>query len=339
MWYLNLAYEYLVPKVECAFFLEAVSPGHAHTITIDGRAFTHIESATDGNAGVAAGLVAALSACPDVTASVGANTPETGPVNQVNIRGRRTDGTDINVAWTSKSYKLRGVSAASIAAALAGQINATDWAKAGSLFPLQAQAQGATIQIGAVAIGSLRVSATLIDCASIRSAACRSPASIRALASSTRKRRIFDDRLGRLGLLEAHADERDRRVERAGLDVGPRERLDRRRALEQPGLAAPERLLKEGDRARCPSLPKGDLAQPGERDGVLRVVVEALAVELLRVVELAEPEGDLRVQRRHVVVDLLDAGGKPLRGDVQAAGELVDSWSDGIRWPDSSREI
>jgi hypothetical protein len=79
LWYLDIPYEYWVPKVECAFFIEGVAPGSVHSITVDNRAYTYVETSTDGNAGVAAGLVAALAACADVSASVGTSTLETGP--------------------------------------------------------------------------------------------------------------------------------------------------------------------------------------------------------------------------------------------------------------------
>ena len=153
LWYLNLAYEYSVPKVECAFLIEAVAPGHAHTITVNSIPYTHVETTFDGNAGVAAGLVNALAACPDISASVGTNTIETGPMNQVNIRGRRTGDTGVTVVWKTQSHVVKGVTAQSIAENLAAKINATNWSVANSLFHLHAHVQGATIHIETVQPG------------------------------------------------------------------------------------------------------------------------------------------------------------------------------------------
>ncbi|HYP08163.1 MAG TPA: hypothetical protein VER03_18160, partial [Bryobacteraceae bacterium] len=142
------------PKVECAFFVTAKTPGHIHTITVAGQPFSYTETATDGNAGVAAGLAAAVSASPDVFAAIGTNTPETGPINQINIRARRTDGAEFTVAWGTESNTLSGVSAASIAQALAAQINATNWATAAALFPLEATTQGAVLRLTTTRAGA-----------------------------------------------------------------------------------------------------------------------------------------------------------------------------------------
>jgi hypothetical protein len=147
LWYLNLAYDYLVPKVECAFFITGFGPGHIHKITVAGQTYSYTEKEIDGNAGVAAGLAALLSAGPDVSASVGTNTPETGPVNQLNIRAKRGDNSTVEVSWTSETHTLTAISAATIAQEFARQINTTDWATAGSLFPLEATSDGDTLRI------------------------------------------------------------------------------------------------------------------------------------------------------------------------------------------------
>ena len=75
----------------------------------------------------------------------GDGTAELGPVNQLNVRARRTDGLPFNVTFRASMYTLTGVSAGSIAHAFASQINATNWTAAGALIPLQAQSSGATL--------------------------------------------------------------------------------------------------------------------------------------------------------------------------------------------------
>jgi hypothetical protein len=154
LWYLNIAYDYIVPKLECSFVFTGQGAGHSHTVTVAGQAYTYIEQSGDSNTGIAAGLAAALSACPDVSASRGNGSAELGPVNQLNIRAARTDGSMFDVAANGLTYHLSGVTAASVARAFAGQINSTNWTAAGALFPLRAEANGATLRVIADRAGS-----------------------------------------------------------------------------------------------------------------------------------------------------------------------------------------
>lgn len=147
LWYLNIAYDYIVPKVECAFTVTAQGAGSIHTITVAGQAYSYTEQSGNANAGVAAGLVAALAGCPDVVAVQGNGTMDLGPANQVNIRAARSNGTSFDVNYGPTTHRLTGASAASIAAIFASQINATNWTAAGALIPLSAQANGSTLRI------------------------------------------------------------------------------------------------------------------------------------------------------------------------------------------------
>src|SRR4051794_13130247 len=36
LWYLNIAYDYIVPKLECSFVFTGQGAGHAHTVTVAG---------------------------------------------------------------------------------------------------------------------------------------------------------------------------------------------------------------------------------------------------------------------------------------------------------------
>ena len=147
LWYLNIAYDYVVPKVECAFVFTGQGAGHTHTVTVAGQAYSYIEQAGDSNTGIASGLAAALSASPDISALRGDGTAEFGPVNQLNIRAARTDGSMFDVVANGVTYHLTGVSAASIARAFAAQVNSTNWTAAGALFPLRAETDDASLRL------------------------------------------------------------------------------------------------------------------------------------------------------------------------------------------------
>jgi hypothetical protein len=147
LWYMNLAYDYIVPKLQCAFLIKAVAPGHVHTINIAGQAYTYSESAADGNVGSAAGLAAAINASPDVTAWLGDGTLNAGPPNLIWIKAKRTDGSSFNVQWTNEPHTLTGISADSVAQDLANQINNTAWAGAGASIRVSAQVEGPVIRI------------------------------------------------------------------------------------------------------------------------------------------------------------------------------------------------
>jgi hypothetical protein len=146
LWYLNIAYDYIVPKVECSFLISALGPGSTHTVTVAGQSYSYVEQSGDANAGVATGLVEALSSCAAVTAARGNGTAELGPSNQVNVRAAVLNGLSFDVAYRSTSHRLTGVGAATVAQALASQVNATNWTAAGALVPLTAQATGTTLR-------------------------------------------------------------------------------------------------------------------------------------------------------------------------------------------------
>ncbi|HYI96588.1 MAG TPA: hypothetical protein VEX68_23805, partial [Bryobacteraceae bacterium] len=147
LWYLNIAYDYIVPKIECAFVITAQGPGSTHTVNVGGQAYSYVEQSGDANAGAAAGIAAALAACPLITAVRGNGSAALGPLNQVNIRASHTDGIPFDVAYGSLNHRLTSVGASTVAHALASQINATNWNAAGALIPLTAQTNGSTIRL------------------------------------------------------------------------------------------------------------------------------------------------------------------------------------------------
>jgi hypothetical protein len=147
LWYLNIAYDYIVPKVDCALEIIGRDPGFIHTITVAGTNYSYTQAAGDTNTSIAAALAAALLPCPDVTASTGDGSAELGPANQLNIRSKRSDGSPITVSYGTTNHTIQGVSAATVAAALAAQINSTNWSSAGALIPIRAEVTDATIRI------------------------------------------------------------------------------------------------------------------------------------------------------------------------------------------------
>lgn len=140
LWYLNIAYDYLVPKVECAYAFTAAGAGTTHTITVNGTPFSITEGAGETNTDVATRLADAVSASPDVTATRGDGSLDLGPTNQINLRAKKQDGAAFDITSTAATtvFTLHGIGAVTIASNLAWQINQTNWTAAGAIMPLEA---------------------------------------------------------------------------------------------------------------------------------------------------------------------------------------------------------
>ena len=91
-------------------------------------------------------------------------------------------------------------------------------------------------------------------------------------------------------------------------------------------LARLERLLEQFDRLPDLLAAKCDLTETGERGCARRIAgLQVSAVEALGLVDLAEPECDLRLDELQRLERLrVHAGREPLAGDVDPQGELVD---------------
>jgi hypothetical protein len=155
LWYLNRAFDYLVPQVECAYVFLNQGGGFVHSVTVAGTVYSYTEQNGDADITIAQRIVDALAACPYVAASRGDNTPEHGSVNQVNLRARPGGGQAFPVSSTSNPtvQTLYRVSASSIASDIAAQCNATDWGAVGADIPIVAQASGSTITFTATKAG------------------------------------------------------------------------------------------------------------------------------------------------------------------------------------------
>ena len=158
-----------------------------------------------------------------------------------------------------------------------------------------------------------------------RSAAPKSPASIRAFASRTDEAKLLDGGLRRARLVERGREQRDRRLQRARHGIGPAERVDGSRVGEQPAVPRLQGLLEQVDRLVEALGAKRDLPEPGERRaprGIPRIEMGAKLA--LGLVHLAEAEGDLCLHELDLDDSRLDAGGEPLTGHVEPERELVD---------------
>lgn len=147
LWYLNLNFDYLAPKVEGGFLFNSKGAGSQHTVTVNGVAYTYTEAASDTNTAVALGVASVLGACPLVTATIGDGTAERGPTNLVIVRARRDDGVAFDVVVESTTQRLTGAGPGAVASALAAQINAVNWKDVGALIAIRAQATGDTLRI------------------------------------------------------------------------------------------------------------------------------------------------------------------------------------------------
>ncbi len=141
LWYQNIAFDYIAPKVSCSFAFYASGVGTVHSITVAGSVYAYTEVADVSSAQVAQAVAAAAGASAYVSAATSANT--------VSLRARKTDGAGFAVSSSAGggTYTLYGVGAAAIAANLASQVNGVNWPGMGIILPLTASSDGATLNI------------------------------------------------------------------------------------------------------------------------------------------------------------------------------------------------
>ncbi len=139
LWYLNQAYEYVVPQLEAGFAFNKQGAGFVHSIVVAGTTYAYTELDGDFPETIAQRLLEALGPATDYVSA-------TRFQNQVNLTAARGDGQSFTVSSTSasnsgKAQELWRVSAAAIAADLARQCRATDWTKAGADIPIAAESR------------------------------------------------------------------------------------------------------------------------------------------------------------------------------------------------------
>lgn len=139
LWYLNLSFDYITPKVEASYAFLPGGAGTVHSITVAGAVYSYTELAGDADYTIAQRIADAVSASTYVTA--------VRTFNQVDLRCKKDDGASFTVAASSSvtTYTLFSIGAATVAANLASQINGVDWASIGILMPITATASGATL--------------------------------------------------------------------------------------------------------------------------------------------------------------------------------------------------
>jgi hypothetical protein len=142
LWYMNFAFDYLVPKVECAYAISGAGAGTQHRISIGATDYIYTELATDTNTTIATNLAALVDASTQLKAT-------TGPANQINLR-TKIDNEQSYVITSSAStatYTLYGIGKQSVAANLAWQINSVNWTGLAISLPLEATASSGVITI------------------------------------------------------------------------------------------------------------------------------------------------------------------------------------------------
>jgi hypothetical protein len=163
LWYQNLAFDYIAPegKPSIEFQFYSLGDGHEHSIDVNGRTYSHIETLGTGesSAYVAAALIDAMAGDPDVTATTGS----TSNAVLLTVRPERA-GVAIPVSASdgNGSAIIRLTTPSVAAAALVDEINGTNWITANTTHALLAQCSGAQIQVTAGRYGTVDVSGTAV---------------------------------------------------------------------------------------------------------------------------------------------------------------------------------
>lgn len=142
LWYMNFAFDYLVPQVECAYAFVGAGTGTVHRITVNGVDYTHTETATDTNTSIAEALRDLVNASPLLLAN-------TEPANQVNLRVKTDNGAPITITSSASTaeHTLYAVGKQTVAANLANQINLVDWSGLQITLPLEATALNGVLTV------------------------------------------------------------------------------------------------------------------------------------------------------------------------------------------------
>jgi hypothetical protein len=166
LWYQNLAFDYIVSDNPSSAALQfyAAGAGTVHSITIDGRIYSHTESdpGSESSAAVAAAVVAAINASPgdpEVVASVGSASNEV-----VLTVSAASAGNTISISATdgNAAVTICLVTTAAVARQIASQINSTNWVNANATYALLASTNGAQITVTAAGYGTVNVSGTVV---------------------------------------------------------------------------------------------------------------------------------------------------------------------------------
>ena len=147
LWYQNIAFDYIAPKVTCSYSFYAAGADTVHSVTAGGSTFSYTEVADVSSTQVAQAVASAAGASTWVSAGNSANI--------VTLRAKKTDGASftVNSSADGLTYTLYSVGAQTIALNLASQINGLDWAAMGLTLPLKASADGAALTVASTRKG------------------------------------------------------------------------------------------------------------------------------------------------------------------------------------------
>lgn len=166
LWFQNLSWDYISPPghPSAAFPFFSAGAGKSHSLTINGRTYSHTETGTGGEASsaVAGALIAAVNAGwgdPDVTASVGSTS------NSV-LLTVRSPGVSVSVSSSDGGPNtLYSNTTDLVAAALTAEINSTAWVTANPTHALLATCSGSVITVTAARYGTVNISGTQVTAA------------------------------------------------------------------------------------------------------------------------------------------------------------------------------
>lgn len=155
--YLNFGFDYIVPgKVSTEFPFFAAGQGTAHNITVDGVVYSYVETAGNGSADVANGLISAIENAPDphVSAATGS------AAHIVRLRTKLDDATTVVVSASgSAADTLHHIRLSTITTTLRDQINAANWEGLGPPLGIRAVALPESLVIYAARYGRVDVAA------------------------------------------------------------------------------------------------------------------------------------------------------------------------------------
>jgi hypothetical protein len=141
LWYLNYAFDYIVPQVACTYTFTTKGSGFTHTVSVGTATYSYKEKAGDTGAAIASALAGVMSSSAGVSATASGS--------NLTLRAKRDDGQPVPVSSTAATttYTLYGVSANTVAAAIASQINGVDWASSGVALLLTASTSANVITV------------------------------------------------------------------------------------------------------------------------------------------------------------------------------------------------
>jgi hypothetical protein len=163
LWYQNLAFDYIVPagKKSLEFRFFAAGTGTTHSLTVNGRTYSHTETETLGesSAAQADALLSQMGSDPDVLAQIG------GSSNAIllTVRPERKGVTfTVSASDGNGSDIMRLTTPDLVSQEIAAQINSADWITANTTHALMATTSGPQLEVAAARYGSVNVAGNTV---------------------------------------------------------------------------------------------------------------------------------------------------------------------------------